>query len=445
MLKTDSKASLFNDLAISPLDLPPSGYNDVENRERGRDGENRKSGSLFLVLPLPIYNVEGRFFIESQACNGLRLWLENFDFVTLCNPMVCVSEAPNNTLPVKEMLGFENLKLAPLPASWGLAQFVKRLPLAIKQLSSLIAEHQHLCFAIGGLWGDWAAVAGLLANRKERKAAIWTDRVESQIKLQEARNSNGLRFLYRHVIAELLKRLERAVISRSAMGLFHGMDTYQAYSQFSPSPHLVHNVHLGPDSRIRWETLGRKMRQINKPILKIAYCGRVHQEKGVFEWIETLKILLSRGIQIDANWFGEGPELEVARSIVLAAGLEKKVKFKGHLAGRQILLRQIQSADIFMFCHKSAESPRCLIEALLSGTPIVGFGSAYSRDLIKNRGGGLMTPMDPVMLADAIEDLYRNQAKLKRMTHMAALDGYRLIDESVFKHRSDLIKSLQSL
>ena len=48
-----------------------------------------------LVLPVFIFKCGEQFFYDKQACNGLRLWLENFDEVILCNPLVEARTPPS--------------------------------------------------------------------------------------------------------------------------------------------------------------------------------------------------------------------------------------------------------------------------------------------------------------------------------------------------------------
>ena len=226
------------------------------------------------------------------------------------------------------------------------------------------------------------------------------------------------------------------------MGLFHGMDTYRAYAPSSRSAHLVHDIHLGPESRISVDDLAAKMaRGADRPV-RIVYAGRVHRDKGVSDWIDTLALLADRKSPIEATWYGDGPELAFARDKVRDLGLDDVIRFVGSETDRELLMQAFRDADIFLFCHKTLESPRCLIEALLSGGPIVGYDSPYPRDLIHAHGGGVMVAGEPSTLADAVTRIIEHPGRLAQLAEAAARDGHPLIDEEVFRHRSDLIKSL---
>ncbi|WP_445192494.1 glycosyltransferase [Sphingomonas sp. Tas61C01] len=396
--------------------------------------------TLMLVLPLPLYSVRGARMIDAQARNGICRWLDNFDRIIYCLPLLEVESAPADAVPLDEAGFSGRVTIEALPNRRHLGGFMTALPATAARLDRLIDRATHLSFAIGGLFGDWAAVAALRAAKKKRKFSVWTDRVESAVTAFHASRSTGAKRLYWTGVAFAMKHYERLVISRAAVGLFHGADCYAAYAQFNPASHIVHNIHLSETARIDPEELARKQRRTGTRY-RIVYAGRAHADKGVSDWIATLALLANATIDFTATWYGDGPELEMARSAVAAAGLDQRVDFAGALKDRDAMMRHIREADIFLFCHKTPESPRCLIEALISGTPIVGYGTDYSRDLIAEDGGGVLTEGDPATLAAALIALCGNRQELAALMGQAARSGHHMTDTGVFRHRSDLIKA----
>jgi colanic acid/amylovoran biosynthesis glycosyltransferase len=105
------------------------------------------------------------------------------------------------------------------------------------------------------------------------------------------------------------------------------------------------------------------------------------------------------------------------------------------------MIERLKEFDIFLFCHKTPESPRCLIEALMCGLPIIGYDSPYPKDLIHGNGGGILTPPnDPRALSAAL--LTVSPTTLRGLTYLAQQDGIEFSTERVFKHRSDLMKEI---
>jgi colanic acid/amylovoran biosynthesis glycosyltransferase len=389
---------------------------------------------LLLVLPLVAYRSENQIFVDAQARNGLRLWLDNFDVLTLACPTVDQSP-PSGFLPVDD----ERITFVALPAVYKPQRFVAALYQTLPTLRKIIAESDYLHFAIGGLFGDWSSVCAILARRSGRKFAVWTDRVESQVEWFQAKSKAGPRKPYYFALAALLKVYERKIIRMSSLGLFHGSDCYTAYSAYSSNSHLVHDIHLRKEDQISDAEIEARLRY-NGPI-RIAYAGRAHRDKGIFDWIEALSLAARGGIEFRATWFGDGPELESARQKVTDANLLNHVKLPGSMTDHSALMEKLRSSfDVFMFCHKTRESPRCLVEALMCGLPIIGYTSHYARGLIKKHGGGMLTsPGYPELLIDSLSQFSR---KRDSITKKAQRDGQLYDDESVFRHRSDLMKAI---
>jgi glycosyltransferase involved in cell wall biosynthesis len=101
---------------------------------------------------------------------------------------------------------------------------------------------------------------------------------------------------------------ERLVIRRAALGLFHGADCFEAYAKYCCNSHLVHDIHVGSADLIELSTI--RQQRTSHDLLRIAYAGRVHREKGVFDWIDAMAVLASQGTAFDAVWFGDGPDIE---------------------------------------------------------------------------------------------------------------------------------------
>jgi colanic acid/amylovoran biosynthesis glycosyltransferase len=399
------------------------------------------NGRILLVLPLHVYVVDDRLFTDTQACNGITLWLANFDYVTLVCPAETRATIPPATSAIDDVAGADRCTVICLPRVYLPHRFAAALPAAVKVLKAHIAAADYLHFAIGGLWGDWASVACLIAQISHRPYAVWTDRVEPRVVEFQSESKTGIRRLYTVANARILASYQRYLIRHSALGLFNGMDCYDAYAAYSSNPHVVHDVHFGADARISVDELNNRLSRSTGP-LKLVYAGRVHRDKGVLDWIEALSIAARDGVDFRATWFGAGPELDAARERIKRLGLTSKVVFPGPIDPPH-LMRELRTFDAFVFCHKTPESPRCLIEALICGLPIIGYDSGYPRELIQNGGGMLSLIHDPHGVAHSLFAI-QDRATLSNLSRRAAIDGRQFTDESVFRHRSELMKTIRT-
>ncbi len=411
-------------------------------------------GTLFLVLPVPFRRgADGGLMFETQACNGLDRWADNFSRIVVACPVLpgVWSDASQSTSagysPVREIAAVDRIEFVGLPPAYTALRFARHMRATRRLLAEKIRGAKYLSFAIGGLFGDWGAVAATVAIAQRRPYSVWTDRVEHRVVKSAHQDARGLRRVVRQVknncvIAPLMRRLESHVIRHSQLGLFHGRDCFEAYSAQCRNSHVVHDIHLKPHDRIEAAELRTKqLRRQGRAKLKVVYAGRASEMKGPLDWVAALTALARRGIEFEAVWMGDGPLLEETRAAITRSGLEASVHMAGNVADRRLVLAHLRDADIFVFCHKTPESPRCLIEALMSGTPIVGYDSPYPRDLLGARADECLVPLNaPDALALRIASFNDDRSRLADWFGAASEIGSHFSDEAVFKHRSDLIK-----
>lgn len=402
------------------------------------------AGHLLFNITVPAFRLpDGQLALEDQACNGLRLWAENWDRLTVLLPVIEDQPPPPAWVPMTRVgPALDRIALEPLPEAWTPLRFLRRLPAVRRRLRALIAASDYRGFAIGGLVGDWGAVACREAHVMGRPFYVWTDRVESAV----ARSAAAAPGPWKQRLRARLEHrpmavLERRIVGWADLGLFHGRETYDAYAPFSRNPRLVHDIHLSRADHIPGDLLAEKLARAGQGPLRIAYVGRADPMKGPLDWVAALAGLARRGADFTAEWLGDGADLPAMRRAVADAGLGARVHLRGFVRDRGEVLAAMRGAHVFLFCHKTPESPRCLIEALASGTPILGYDGAFARDLIDGNGGGLLVPRDDTgALARALADLAADRGRLAGLIAAAARDGQQFDDAAVFAHRSRLIR-----
>jgi glycosyltransferase involved in cell wall biosynthesis len=402
---------------------------------------------LLLVLPVCFGQDERGLLFESQACNGVERWLENFPRMQVLCPVLTgdLVRAQYGTvwMPVSEIAGADHVKFVPLPFASSLSLFTRGFKEGKSIIRQAIGESRYLSFALGGqLFGDWGAIACFEARRMGRPYSIWTDAVQHKLSLARGTNAGPVRWLKSRVESRLLYSVERRCIRNSSLGLFHGATCYAEYAPWCANSYVVHDVHAKESDAITPAQLEQKCREIVAAAhLRIIYVGRCDAIKGPFDWLEVMGQLRDRGVRFRATWLGDGPLLAEMRAEVVRRGLSDFVSLPGFLSDRNELLAQLRAAHVLAFCHTTPESPRNLVEALISGCPIVGYRSDFAEELVTD-GGGEFVPMgDTAALVERLASLSADREKLVTMTRQAAKSGERFNDVAVFRHRSELIKA----
>ncbi|MGG6266061.1 glycosyltransferase [Leptolyngbya sp. AN03gr2] len=403
--------------------------------------------SLLLVVPVPFRVMNHRYGLDHQTCDGLIRWTEQFDRLVMAAPVLPEKEtrevATKDTWrAIEDLPCADRIEIVPLPYAYKPIIFVREYSRIRKLLSAKIQECEYLCFEPCVWIGDWAGVACSEAIRLKRSYAVRSDRVEYEVTRRLLKEESLKNQIKERLTLPITKRYVQNLIRKSDVGLFQGQDCYTAFSPLNSNSHCVYDVHTQKFDQIRPERLATKLDRItqNQP-LNLCYVGRAVAMKGGLDWIEIIAQLHDRGMRFKATWLGDGDLLDKMKVLAERLGVANLITFGGFVSDRAFMLEMMQQQDVFMFCHKTPESPRCLVEALVSGLPIVGYDSPYPRGLVAQHGGGMFTPLnDQTALAEQILALDRDRASLRELIQHAAESGKLYDEETVFQHRSDLIK-----
>jgi glycosyltransferase involved in cell wall biosynthesis len=397
-----------------------------------------------MVLPSVVRQLDGEIEIEVDFCEDLRLYFENFTCVTLACPVTTElgDSGWRRCRRIRDLPWADRLKVICLPATYSLSKYLRVLRSVRSVLRSEIARSDVLLFSPYTLIGDWPLVAAREARRLGRTYAIDADVVYEQVtRVSWARKPAWKRFIKNKFELGLFQLAYRRTLNSSNLGLLRGQDAFDAYSPFCPNPHKVYHMPVSHADYISHLELDKKVRSVaeGEP-LRICYVGRAIEMKGPMDWVRVLHELNRCGVLFKAIWFGDGSLLQAMRAEVTSRGLVDHVRFPGFSSDRDEIMEHLRGAALFLFCHKTPESPRCLIEALSSGCPIVGYASAFARDLVEKRGGGEFVPVNDWQgLAEVVKRLDAERMLLVRLIRAASASGQLFERDRAMQQRIDLL------
>jgi len=148
-------------------------------------------------------------------------------------------------------------------------------------------------------------------------------------------------------------------------------------------------------------------------------------------------------VAFEAVWFGDGELLPAMKARAEAAGLSGSVRFPGSVPRTEVMTA-VRDADMFLFCHQTEESPRCLVEAIASGSPIVGYSSQYARDLV-DTGETFVERGDVRTLAERLARLDADRGAMARLARAALQSSLRLDRDAAIFERVRLVKEFMPL
>lgn len=401
------------------------------------------NGRLLLVTAVRLRDGPNGLQIDDQTFAGLRRWAEQFREVVFAGISLASGqeeETSANWVDVASLPCINQMKFIALPMAYRVGAFARTYRAGRRLLAAEIRLADHLCFTIGYLVGDWAAIAALEANKQGRKYGVWFDRVEHEVLARTVGKLPLKRQIKERASLLLLKPYHHYLTRRSSLALLQGMDTFGAYADHASNPACVYDVHTGPEDFATADELAIKQAEIRagEP-LRIVYAGRAAEMKGPLDWLEAIAAALRAGARLNATWLGDGPLLPAMRQRISQLGIQDHVRLRGHVDDRSEVLDELRRSHLLLFCHKTPESPRCLIEALVSACPIAGYDSAYARGLIEG-GGGHLTPLNDVeRLAATLVRLAASREELAQMAGEAAMAGQRFDEARLYRERAALI------
>ena len=181
----------------------------------------------------------------------------------------------------------------------------------------------------------------------------------------------------------------------------------------------------------------------------IGYIGRLVPGKGLDV---LLKALTMKGSE---NWclviVGQGEQSDELESLTKYYEIDDRVLFTGYRKDRIALLR---SFDVFILPSKSEGIPRCLMEAMAAGIPVVASDITGCRYLVtdmengllfkQNQPGELFAAIKRIQNNSKLKTLLKNNARtmiIKRFTSEKMAEEYqnifiKLIDKKQIKKKS---------
>ena len=282
------------------------------------------------------------------------------------------------------------------------------------------------------------------AIKKDRKFAFVSDIVCDQAYESLAVESRGLTRLKLRVKARLIRAWQRRLIARCELMHCNGMDTYQAYASLCRSPDIAikfHGLEIGPEQLMPPDLVEAKWRDAaSRRDLRVCYAGRVEPRKPRSTGCaigETRRL----GTDIKAVWMGDGSIFPAMQAEVERLGLSGIIELTGFVSDRDQVIRRIRESDVMLFTHIELESPRVLIEALMSACPIVGYERLHPANLISVHGGGELTPLGDWQAAGAaLARLVADRDHLAELIQRAYRDGVRFDSEVIVRDRCAAIR-----
>lgn len=150
--------------------------------------------------------------------------------------------------------------------------------------------------------------------------------------------------------------------------------------------------------------------------IKILFLSRIEEKKGIFETIDAVRILISRGQNVSLSIAGDGSAMKEVLDYLHSNNLRgDDVTLLGYVSGQK-KKSVFDTHHIYCFPSHGEGMPTSLLEAMSFGMPVITRPVGGIRDFFRNGKMGYLTEKkDPEVIAELIENLISNKNKMVDM------------------------------
>ncbi|NNG16242.1 MAG: glycosyltransferase family 4 protein [Gemmatimonadales bacterium] len=180
---------------------------------------------------------------------------------------------------------------------------------------------------------------------------------------------------------------------------------------------------------------------------RLLFVGRLVERKGAHVAIEALEVLKRKGREAHLTVVGDGPERDRLEALADQKGVSPQVDFQGTVPAESVA-HAFAKTDVFLmpavtdWKGEQEGFGLVLVEAMMSGVPVVASESGGIPDVVTDGETGLLVPEhDPEGLAGAIERLLSDSALGRRLARAAAKEVRRRFAPEAIARRFEAVYS----
>lgn len=150
-------------------------------------------------------------------------------------------------------------------------------------------------------------------------------------------------------------------------------------------------------------------------VFRVASVGSLIWRKGYEHALVALRRFVDRtGADVEYRIVGDGPDRERILFTAWDLGLEDRVRLPGRLDPEDVR-RTLQACDVLLLPSHSEGIANAALEAMACGRPVVAADCGGMGEAVSEAEGRVVPVRDPEAMARALEELWRDPARRRRM------------------------------
>lgn len=185
----------------------------------------------------------------------------------------------------------------------------------------------------------------------------------------------------------------------------------------------------------------KEPKEVQVPV--IGACARLVDIKGIDVFIEALAELKKRKVLFTAKIAGDGKEKERYQQLIYQHQLHNEVTLLGWIQDRYSFY---ESLDIFCLPSREEAFGMVVLESMIHSLPMVLSDLSGPREIIDNSDSALLvTPGDPISMADGIQRIIDDKNRAKKLAQNAFLRVQHYSSKNVGPVLQEVLNTVSAL
>ena len=322
-----------------------------------------------VVIEQRFYRCEQNQFWTDNAF-PYAFWTRYLDTFSDVNIVARVSGVSVPKADWKRVDG-QNVNFVTLPSYIGPVGFIKVLPHLIRILRKRRCVERKVIYRVPSILATFYNLFATTSGQSYGAEVVGDPADVFAV----GANKNILRPFFKWLFVKMLKAQCQGAVSLSYV------TEYSLQQRYPPSPSAF-DTHYSSIQLEPCDFTQRLVYPISKPI-KIVCIGNLTQPyKGCDFMLETLAQLKLQRIDCHVSWIGGGYLLAEMQKLAKQLGVDDHIEFVGNLAGRELIRKQLDQADMFVLTSRQEGLPRVLIESMARSLVCIATNVGGVKELI---------------------------------------------------------------
>lgn len=377
---------------------------------------------LLLLCDYYLYSYKGKFYFKDKVAFGFyERYLRVFEKLRIANRVIEEEQLTAGRFPIED----SRIEVYPIPIFHGPIDYLKKYFKVGKKLKRVTEGCDAVVLRLP------CTAAQRIGNFIIKKRIPYAVEVVFDAHDGAKTSANMMEKILWTLIDKKMRKICRHADGVSCVTQFYLQQRY-----FSTKPNHFESYYSSAGLPISFYTSERKYP--GSRTLNIAHVDLqigLHSRKGTDEVLKAVSILKKQGVIVNIGFAGDdwGNNTELIIKYATELGIGEQVFFPGFLSMAK-MSDFLDKSDLFVFPTKAEGLPRCVIEAMAKGLPVVTTPVSGNPELIEKHF--LVDYTDIVTLAERIKELVTNKMSYE-VTSKKNFDKALEYEASILENRRD--------